>query len=191
MIKLERFRLPDNEANHFNMSQPWSVGAFTYATNGHLAVRMPRVPEIPERKNVIMIEERLIWDHESLLDYLPLPPYDLEGRQRCSLCTCPECDGEGEVIAETDYNEYEVTCKTCNGGELVPGDEEGVPCRRCNGTGKDFDFAVAWGAGFISAYLLEMIKDLPGVQLSPTGDGMTPWRFIFHGGVGLIMPRKG
>jgi len=62
------------------------------------------------------------------------------GTKKSSSVVCCECDGEGEVDAETDYNTYYgLDCKGCDGdGKLISagGDED---CQTCKGTGQAVD----------------------------------------------------
>lgn len=192
MLDLEKFCEPSMK----KISRPWSAGDYTYATNGHIAVRVPRMDDAPENEEAPDMA-RVPWDHETLNDWEPLPPYDLAGAKDCTLCkgmkkarVCHECDGEGEVTAETDYNYYVVTCKTCGGDGTMPGESDDPPCPRCQGTGRSLNIPVPWAAGHIGMQMLVKINDLPGVKLSKTGDGEKPWRFIFDGGAGVIMPMR-
>ena len=186
---LKRFCSLDRE----QLTEPFSQGEFTYATDGWIAVKVPRIENVPENQFAPNME-RLAWDHDSLKDWGNLPEYSLEDAGPCRQCggkkfqqTCPECNGDGEVYAETGYNEYLCDCKTC-GAEGTISAESGDTCDACAGTGKDLRTPVPWATGAINSLLLEKIRVLPGVQLSKKGDGFEAYRFRFDGGSGMIMP---
>jgi len=42
------------------LKQPWSRGEFTYATNGHVAVRVPRRADVPENDEAPDVEGRIL-----------------------------------------------------------------------------------------------------------------------------------
>jgi hypothetical protein len=44
-----------------DLSVPFSLNGHTYATNGHICVRVPRRPDIPENKEAPNAEEKLPW----------------------------------------------------------------------------------------------------------------------------------
>jgi hypothetical protein len=195
MIELEKFCHESKEI----IGKPWSAGDYSYATDGFLAVRVPRESYIPENSDAPDMS-KLLWDHESLNDWQSLPVYDLAALKDCTLCKgtkkarrCYECDGDGELTVESHYHEYDVTCKSCRGQGTLPGDpedDEDPVCDRCAGTGKSAS-PIGWGAGFVSTKMLEKIKDLPAVKMSLSGNGRECWRFIFIGGVGIVMPMMG
>lgn len=179
------------------MSSPFSAGDYSYATNGHLIIRVPRVDDIPERDNAPGIGP-LVWKHNDIADWHDLPEYESPPAKTCVACDgsgytedCPECEGDGNVFFSNDHNEYSFDCKTCDGEGVEPSNEEdGELCEDCAGTGeiKHDTIPITWGKGYINAVLMEQIKDLPGLKLSDQGDGLTPWHFRFDGGEGLVMP---
>ena len=55
------------------IATPFSIGEYTYATNGHIMVRVPRIADIPERTDApspAKIEE--VFNHRKG-DYQPIP----------------------------------------------------------------------------------------------------------------------
>lgn len=194
-MDLQRFC---KEGSCSGLERPFSQGAFTYASDGWIAVRVPRVESAEENPKAPDMS-RIPWGHEDLDDFGPLPDYDIATAKQCRHCkgsgkasTCPECGGEGEVTLDSGYNEYDVECATCHGEGTVPGrpKDEVEPCDRCKGSGHDLISPVTWGNGYISMAILERIKDLPGVKLSTHGNGLEPFRFVFDGGEGLAMPLR-
>lgn len=180
--------------NRVPMTELFSQGGYSYATDGKIAIRIPRVKMVGEKVGTPQMD-RLPWGHRDVSDWMGLPYYDTTSLDRCGAChgdgtlqDCPECDGEGVVSLDNEYNEYECECKTCGGEAALPGDlVEGRNCSVCGGTGTALTEAISWGAGYIAIHLLEKIKSLPDARLSLVGDGNAPFMFIFRGGEGIVM----
>ncbi|MRR49342.1 MAG: hypothetical protein EG825_00255 [Rhodocyclaceae bacterium] len=182
------------------MQHPILRGEFIYATNGHVAVRVPASNGIAST-----VCDDKIKDMQSLFDkarsdvFLPTFP-ELPEANKCAVCNgsgivypCPSCDGEGEF--EYKWHDYE--CKECGGyGQVDDGDEDQKEtCEYCAGSGhaqqpvkvKDFIFDRRY---------LSKIKDLPGVRFAvqqgfPTEGAIPPGYFVFDGGgEGLLMPMR-
>ncbi|MCP3177282.1 hypothetical protein MJO47_09245 [Desulfuromonas sp. KJ2020] len=192
---LESFCSQDNEKH--KLTQPFSIGEFTYATDGRVMIRVVKEESVESIENPVDVT-KIPWDHSELDDWHPLPNYNLEDlpQEKCKECRghlrtseCPECSGDGFVEFENTYNCYSVDCQTCDGFGDVP-DHEGDICEVCSGTGIHLRIPIAWGASHITVLYLEKIKKLPNVKMSKFGDGLEPFRFIFDGGVGLVMPYR-
>ena len=177
---------------------PFSFGEYTYATNGHLMLRLPRLSDVPEWK-ALNEKAAALFDG---LDFVTLnaalveiPDFPQPKPEKCTVCKgvgkiskCPECEGEGEVLLENDYNEYECTCKTCDGDGSVSGADS--ICSSCNGTGKKKVVAkIAVGCTHLSSHYLNMLKELPGMKIAPT-EPVKGNYFKWDEGDGLIMPMR-
>lgn len=180
-----------------DLARPFSEGDYTYASDGWIALRVPRVDGVPENGNA-PLPSRLPWDHDEIGDWIDLPDYDLDDADDCRRCkgsgrekSCYECHGAGEVELHSGYHVYSCECLTCGGGGILAAvSKDDDPCGDCNGTGKRLMTPVEWGRAHISMALLERIKVLPGVQLSKHGADLQPFRFKWDGGVGLVMPMR-
>ncbi|WP_127078426.1 hypothetical protein [Rhodomicrobium lacus] len=189
-----------SEASIYSLDKPFSIGAYTYATNGHLVIRVPRRADVPERDGTPAID-RL--PHPWIgRDYRPLPTLPESIFYDCDICAgegrvvdCPDCD-DGTV--ECPHCGAESNCKNCDGRGVVPAsehpDEESQACT-CYGGQRPTKAAVCLGQGrtFGTLYLLKISK-LPGLRFSvaPADESRSsPSHFIFDGGEGLIMPRQG
>lgn len=106
---------------------------------------------------------------------------------------CRECNGEGAVTLESDYNTYEIECKNCGGdGYEFSGWQK---CPNCHGTKKDYNFVPislesqsnpAWSLN--AAYAFKF-STLNSVQIAWRDDwGMYAVRF--DGGAAVIMPMR-
>ena len=182
-----------------NINKPFSEGIYTYATNGHIIVRVPRIEGVGEQEtsdkfNPVKPEPLFA----SIPDYpyftipdIPEPSFD-----ECSKCAgtgkvkvCPECDGDGEVHFSTRYNNYDCDCETCGGdGVFVKGKGNENTCEKCDGEGKIYkrENSIASGRLYQNIYL-SWLKELPECLLAET-PGLAPGHFKFTGGDGLLMP---
>ncbi len=205
---LRRFLAPSSIGRK-DLSEPFSDEKHTYATDGHILVRVPRIPEItadgPESLTSELGKDRLAFFHDKIAeaDWLEIPVHP-SSRIYCEDCDgsgfvkdCPECAGEGGVEWETAFHVYTNECKTCEGEGTVPGQASDQVCPACFGEGRSYPFdkkTTIAGVCFATR-LLARISDLPGVKIFPVkgADEYTfpPSLFKFSGGDGFIMPRKG
>jgi hypothetical protein len=178
---------------------PFSFGEYSYATNGHILVRVARMDDVPEWEAINGGAAKMFagLDVAALGPLLvDIPDFEQLAPDRCYTCKgsgkvseCPECGGEGEVTVGNDFNYYECECLTCNGNGHVSGGDS--VCQSCYGSGtKQVVKRVPMGeAGFSTKYLNMMRDLLPGARIAPTkAEGAN--YFMFNGGDGLIMPMR-
>jgi hypothetical protein len=159
------------EAAHLDryIGVPFSRGQYTYATDGHLLIRVSRLADVPERKESPDAEK--IWPKKNY-DYFAIPDLPEPTFRPCSICK-----GTGEfmyVDEDDDGNKSSEigTCYECDGDKTFPAI---IP--------------VKIGCSHFSNHFLAAIKDLPGIQIAPTGE-LDPALLKFDGGEGLLMPMK-
>jgi hypothetical protein len=191
------------------INTPWSEGDYTYASNGHLLVRVPRREDVAEKIEAPNIAGTSLG---AGLDKTPAEWVDVPrlvvAPDDCPECkgtgkqyNCPECEGEGEVHLSTDWSDYgEETCETCGGNGQLSKDQwlrlmpkgsnpAGENCYSCNGIGKKYEGkAVEVGKGLFTDTLLAQISILPKCKIGVV-DKLSPAIFRFEGGDGLLMPR--
>lgn len=163
--------------NRFNIHEPFSKGKWTYATDGHICIRVPRAKEITKKithgKDTPDAEQIFIEaDKDGLYEWVPVPEVKMEIR----VVECNGCHGRGKL------GRY--LCEECRGeGHL----QKGQPIK--------FPF------GFLTITLnsiyLELIRnELPNPQIGLTekavplinSSSMKPVKIRFDGGQGLLMP---
>jgi hypothetical protein len=154
------------------LNAPFSLGAFTYATDGHIIVRVARVDGVADieaenmkRQLPTMFPER----PTTPVVAIPDVPAMIEGE-----CSC--CRGEG--IHEIECHRETYDCKECDGtGRLMvePG-ESRYP-------------RIAVSNTWFAPKYLRLLKTLPNVELHP--NEQLPAYFGFDGGDGLLMPMRG
>lgn len=156
----------------FSIRLPWSRGDYTYSTNGHLIIRIPRHPDI---KEILEAPDAL----NIFLKAEPIPSewIDIPALPEPQFIQCKECDGQRFVTWKTDWNEYEAECKSCDG----TGESGEIRKIEINGV-------------IFNVEYLRKISKLPNFKISVlnAGDGIVekekPVWFKFDGGDGLIMP---
>jgi len=192
-MNLQDFCAKDEQKQN-RLSKPFSHGKYSFASDGHMLIRVPRLLEVT--KGLPDFMESKFTEFVTGDCLTPIPDYEQE-KKKCSICRgtgkveeCPECKGIGEVYFQNIYNDYEFECLTCNGHGEVSGGKNA--CEECEGTGQVY--ADRWagidiGNKRIGLRLLDKIKELPGVMLGNcSGDDKAPVMFRFDGGDGLLMP---
>lgn len=181
--------------SRYDLSQPFSRGQYTYATNGHIIVRVPRIVEDAEAHWPKIEDVTAAISHDALS---PLPV----------LCTddpgeCPTCKGFGVVRPHMAFGMQCEGCKRCTWG-YIPArkphpDQE--TCDECEGRKvtwpKDAKVMLTHRCAIAPRYY-RMIAALPNAQIDLTVDCVSAsWEkdqavrgvtFAFDGGDGLVMP---
>jgi hypothetical protein len=198
MIDLKPFCANESDKRAW-LRAPFREGEFDYAADGHVIVEVPASGKHPHPLNKpIGASVDRVLDDAGAGPYMPLAGLTrtLVEQWPCERCRgkgniadCPECEGEGEVTLENEYNEYEVECASC-GGDGRCGQTTGVPCCGCNGTGTG---CVIMRLGEFKAChqrrYLKLVEVLPNVVVAVRpGDDSSPLFFKFDGGRGALMP---
>jgi hypothetical protein len=167
MIQLDRFCGKDEFRPKLHL--PFSKGDWTYASDGRIAVRVPRWPTVPERAEAPNAEELFAKDVTD--EFRPLPAITIPLPKEPE--DCEECDGRG----------VKHECPTC-----------GCTCRACSGSGqRPVGDRVSVGIGpsvFPARYIL-LLQSLPSVQITTPDNRNIPARFRFDGGEGLLIQIHG
>ena len=164
-IDLTTFCANDGEIRDW-MRFPWNASKWTYATNGHLIVRVQTDEPDTEQgdkklrpNNVGALFQKHLTDGEG--EFLVFP-------QLPATVPCAMCDGTGYV----------------DEGE---GDGPEV-CMNCWGTKVDFTYQAIGDAGF-NLHYLHMLAALPQARIRTDGT-KNPAAVIFDGGQALVMPMR-
>lgn len=201
-IDITRFAARDTERTH--LSQPWSVGEWSVATNGHILIRVPRRDDIPENNKAPDLS-KLLAQAAPQIDMAPIPDFPMPETKVCRQCrgnkmmtSCQECSGNGYKTCPTC--DHTSDCDDCDGtGQIRLA--EGEPqewCQECDGDGVDWRspsgetrYVVIAKNTMIQLRYAAWIKSLPGHRISlaeRAKDDGRPLPFTFDGGDGLLMP---
>ncbi len=147
------------------ITEPFSRGEWSYATNGHLLIRVPRRDDIAEIENSPQVER--LWPKEAPNYRVPstliLPPPKEED--------CRTCNGRG-----TQHD-----CPDC-----------GCNCEDCGGTGHistDRNVGIMVGKTPIAMQYARVLLSLPGIEIDdisiPAAHAFV-MQFRFDGGDGIL-----
>lgn len=166
MIDLKQFCSTDRHREYLH--NPINRGAYTYASNGHVLVRVPVHGDYADTEKVQNLE-RLFADFfrpEGMAEIevdIPAP--------NTVLIACRECDGRGK---EHECPDCTCECEFCEDGKVD----------------KSAKHEVQIGAALFDAKYIRQMMALPGFRFcaAPIKDQAAP--FIFDGGEGLVMPMR-
>lgn len=166
-IELQQFC--SREETRPYICQPFSLGEFTYATNGHIIVRVARRADAGEQDILKQGSVDKVLACHAGAEFKTFPTLSIPDAVREP---CERCDGTGKEHADCDCCTHK--CENCDG-------EGSCASRRSIAVG-DVSFNVD--------YLLQLQK-LPGFAFhrKPVV-GIHPTPFIFDGGIGSIMPLR-
>ena len=203
MIDLSKFT---SDRINQQYAEPWSFGDYSYATDGSMAVRVPKIDGIPAMPEHQKKSEQIDAWINAWINADPGKWFDVVFKQiemqQCKECSgrgylrlCEECKGEGFVYFKTDYNDYTVTCRSCRGHSVKPTsktDSTGSPCEECDGTGKVYPdlnetTATKYGDHKYNDILLSKLSVFKNVKIKPMGK-KDPAVLRFDEGMGLLMP---
>ncbi len=198
------------------LSTPFVIGdgQFTYATNGHIAIRVPgRLIEVDQFKNVPSIVGMF-----EAVETRPYRQFEIVTAEdakldRCEVCKgrryvidCETCEGTGAHFCSHESCRCEHQCGACDGHGAIfaKATESGAHlCFDCDGTGKEIDKRGVHLGGNLAIQwrYLQKIQALPG-PLSwsvpdPEPDKYDPNRFNYGavsfmgaGWMALILPLR-
>jgi hypothetical protein len=164
MIDLKQFC--STEESRPYLHNPFSRGEYTFATNGHVLVRVPRLEGIAEQEKPAA--EKTFSDsyrdgpRGSLIADISLP----EKKQT----ECETCDGRG---TEHDCPDCNCRCDLCEGKGVID-----VTTRLYVQIGETY---------FDGKYISQLMK-LPGMRFEAQPAPKRPASFTFDGGDGVLMP---
>jgi hypothetical protein len=161
-----------------NLSKPFTRGAYTFASNGTITVRVPASADYPEADNYADAPKSTgpafaVFERPANEILTPWP-FSVGDFPTDEVVSCKACDGSGFEL-----------CSKCN--HPLP-DE---PCEDCNGAG--VTSALRWRCvkirtRWLPARYAHLIMLLPGAQFSATGGSRDQLYFEFEGGAGVVMP---
>jgi hypothetical protein len=203
-IDLNNYTADDTDPRKY-LHQPFIFDGKPTATDGHILIQLDGMDlmqtsnacepydDLPEnfKQSLASIFEKL----QSITDYREIPEYSLPDKN-CELCNttgkvdhCPEChSANGKLVFDSDWNEYEVECKTCKGGAV----KEHI-CPRCGSTGYQRGGQpthIGNGIHIDGPRFLPILESLPGIKVNLEGEPMQVIPFIFDSGRGGVMPMR-
>ena len=172
MIDLAKFCSQDETRPY--LQRPFSAGAYTYATNGHIMVRVARCGDVLEIAGKYEKAKTFDWNK-------PLGEHDKATFARPALTLPPRSESDEE-------------CETCEGDGAAhdcPSCE--CPCPRCGGSGHtDQERLASTNINRIYDALnyVRLMLSLPDVEIALNSSPEAPLLFRFSGGIGALMPLR-
>ena len=171
----------------YSIAEPFTQDGISWATNGWMIIGIPALPEVPVNPKAPNISR--VAPNTEPQEWFDIPEVEVTPCKTCegviNNFKCPECYGSGAVTLKNDFTVYEgIECGSCDGDGEVPF------CKHCYGTGVDASGMITIGAAQFKANALYLIKNLPGIQISPTGEYTPAYLRFDGGGVGFLMPGK-
>lgn len=161
MIDLRPFCANEYEVRT-GLHKPWRDGAWVYAANGHLCVRVP----------ANSVQDAPLRDAASQ----PANPPKMFAELHDGM--------EGEFLLMPPLP-ADVVCDFCDGGGAA---DDGDECPKCFGTKHAFTYFTLGDSGF-NLHYLHLLSALPQVRIRTQGT-KTAGALIFDGGQALLMPMR-
>lgn len=155
------------DKNRFKLHEVRSFGGYTFASDGHSAVCVPRIAEDADDHT---IAPRLAaWIDYAMADRVrPMPSVKFPEPE---IEECPACEGRG-----TEHD-----CPDCN-----------CECSSCDGTGEwEQRLLVRYNGTLINGKQWKRIASLPNARIADQPNDKEHILFTFDGGVGLLMRMRG
>jgi hypothetical protein len=168
LIDLQSFCSPSRP----DANAPFTIGEFTYATDGLIALRVPAVSSARDGGPALIAKA---FEDVDDLEFVSVPVVNLPPAGLSLAVRCDECIGTGKVH---DCPDCQCKCETCNGESTVSVDADQNTSVEFRG----LNYGVA---------IFRRVLPLPGLQWERFLRHDTPTRFSFDGGVGLLMPLIG
>ena len=147
--------------------RPFSQDIWTYATDGKLIIRVPRMAEVPEYDDSPKKLDSFIWGYNPITENWFKIPSGLSNEPN----RCEQCVGSGE-------------CHRCECGDVHD-------CGFCDGSGNGKETAIAVGNQWAGHLLLNRLSALPNVEICNSAkDKLSALGIRFDGGEGRLMPIK-
>lgn len=116
-----------------NLRTPFNIGDFTYASNGQVGIKIPKLEQFDTDKPITIKVDNIFDKFKSEeLSFIPLnkafPKANLD-YHNCDRCfgsgyatstLCEECKGEIAITVSNEHSDYDVCCKTCEEDSRSP-----------------------------------------------------------------------
>lgn len=171
------YRFCSRDSYRSYLSTPFVIGDgdYTYATNGHMAARLPgRLTDVDQASQVPSIVK--MFEAAESMEFCPFDPVTAPDATlaRCDTCDgiryvidCEVCEGTGSHECGDRRCNCEHDCGNCAGKGVLTAlrkDEGARACSECEGTGRELDRrGVHFGDGLAMQWrYVQAVQSLPG-----------------------------
>jgi len=201
VINLKQFCGVDRKVKF--VAAPFSIGDWTYATNGHVAIRVERVADVGEVEGAPRpIAGMFSGTHE--WNTFPIVTLPIPVGQKCTAChgngwnvECDGCEGTGEHGCQHDTCSCTHDCPDCDGTGRVVGwhdtpENQRIGCGTCEGQGTTLDQRriLLRPETLLQLRYLRLVLSLPGPIEIVDRPPLEPQIFRGTGWNALIMPMR-
>lgn len=173
ILDLQPFCFDEQDSGKDFLMTPFTRGSWSYATNGHILVRVPARPGFAAPNTEAMADKcDDMANPANVKTYRPLRSMPLPEKHYTET-ECELCEGR-----KTDHD-----CPNCK-----------CPCTECYGSGvwrRPLKVSVMIGGIPFATKYAAMLLALPGIQVPIKITPKSPMTFIFDGGSGALMPHNG
>jgi hypothetical protein len=182
------------EESRPTLHTPFSQGIWSYATDGRIILRVPRLEDVPDRGDApnvgqMYVNQNIPSDFGKLKGWVEMPELPEIQYNLCDDCfgsggcdVCPACDAGIKL----------------SGGECVECENKDftnctrIKCFNCKGVGKfPVPTRITLGNTDLNLIYLRKMNRLKGLSFSPTMPSPNdPVPFKFEDGDGLLMPMR-
>lgn len=169
MVNVDLMQFCAKEKYRQNLKFPFTKDGYTWATNGHVIVRVAKRDDVKESDfspDVVFVFSHYKNGGMVKLDTTSLPPVTFNK----SDCEC--CHGRG---TGHDCDDCTHICEECDGAGKLSSSSDDTAC------------VLIGKVNFAMGYIRQLGK-LPGIQIYAKPMSLEPCSFKFDGGKGLIMP---
>jgi hypothetical protein len=166
---LQTFCSTDSDPRYREIQRPFSRGDWTWATDGHLIIRVPRLQAVSEGAAVTL---KIIEDTIAACRNDTTRPIGTLPEPTTIRIECDHCNGTGR--------KHDSPCCNCE-------------CSECDGDGwliykSDDDISVSIHEVPFDVGLFRKLSDLPNLRVQAIAEPKKPLYLRFDGGEGLLMP---
>ena len=162
--QLKTFCAHDGE--RLTINRPFSQDSWTYATDGRMIIRVPRMADVPEYDDSPKeIDARVFAAHPITGNWFKIPDGLSDKPNKCD-----NCKGSGK---------FQCDCENIH------------DCGKCDGSGNSpKETAIKVGSQFAGHLLLKRLTGLPNVEICNGKEKLSALGIRFDGGEGRLMPIK-
>lgn len=165
-----------------NLDKPFLIDGIQCATNSHCFVVSTIESSLENGDGTEHVKQTIRNAVLEMIskDFRRVNTVTLPEKERCFRCSgrglvvvCEECEGDGEVELENDFNTYVCECRSCDGNGRAPAfllrdKESAIQCSECYGRGVKFNHrgGMDFHGSYIQPKYAELINGMPGLQVT-------------------------
>ena len=90
LTKQDLMKFCSTDQSRVRIGNPWSIGEYTVATNGHILIRIPRLPDVPENPKAPRIDKG-VFPKSAPEVWYSIPEFEVPKLIACQACLGRAC----------------------------------------------------------------------------------------------------